>query len=62
MFGPPVAQRGEGVVQAAHHADARQALVLAAHGTLHLVGYTDDTTELRNKMNAVAEKIAKEFI
>lgn len=44
------------------HGALLEMLVLAAHGTLHLVGYDDNTTELRNKMNAVAEKIAQEFI
>lgn len=44
------------------HGALLEMLVLAAHGTLHLVGYDDNTIELRNKMNAVAEKIAKQFI
>lgn len=44
------------------HGALLEMLVLAAHGTLHLVGYDDNTTELRSKMNAVAEKIAQEFI
>ncbi len=36
--------------------------VLAAHGTLHLVGYDDNTLELRNKMNKKAEEIVKQFM
>lgn len=36
--------------------------VLAAHGTLHLVGYDDNTIELRNKMNKKAEEIVKQFL
>ena len=36
--------------------------VLAAHGTLHLIGYKDDTPLLRNAMNAKAEKIVSLFL
>lgn len=44
------------------HGALLEMLILAAHGTLHLVGYDDNTMELRNKMNAVAHKIAKQFL
>lgn len=44
------------------HSTLFETAVLAAHGTLHLVGYDDNTTELRSKMNNKAEKIVKEFL
>ncbi|MDD6173295.1 MAG: rRNA maturation RNase YbeY [Elusimicrobiaceae bacterium] len=36
--------------------------VLAAHGSLHLVGWDDATLELRNKMNSRAESIVSLFL
>ncbi len=44
------------------HSALFETAVLAAHGTLHLVGYDDNTPQLRNEMNAKAEKIVKEFL
>lgn len=37
-------------------------LILMVHGALHLVGYDDNTLELRNKMNALARSIAEQAL
>lgn len=44
------------------HPALLETLILALHGTLHLIGYDDNTTELRTAMNAKAEQIAKSFL
>jgi len=50
--------------QAAQHGHSAlfEMLVLAAHGALHLAGWNDKTTALRQKMNARAESIAREVL
>lgn len=37
-------------------------LILMVHGALHLVGYDDNTPELRNQMNALARSIAEQAL
>lgn len=37
-------------------------LILMVHGALHLVGYDDNTLELRNKMNGLAKSIAQKAL
>ena len=37
-------------------------LILMVHGALHLVGYDDNTLELRNKMNALARAISEQAL
>lgn len=37
-------------------------LILMVHGALHLVGYNDNTPELRNQMNALARSIAEQAL
>lgn len=37
-------------------------LILMVHGALHLVGYDDNTLQLRNEMNALARSIAEEAL
>jgi rRNA maturation RNase YbeY len=37
-------------------------LILMVHGALHLVGYDDNTLELRNKMNALARSISEQAL
>lgn len=44
------------------HSALFETAVLAAHGTLHLIGYDDNTPQLRSKMNNKAEKIVKEIL
>ena len=44
------------------HSALFETAVLAAHGTLHLIGYDDNTPELRNKMNTKAEAIVSQFL
>lgn len=37
-------------------------LILMVHGALHLVGYDDNTLELRNQMNTLARSIAEQAL
>lgn len=37
-------------------------LILMIHGALHLIGYDDNTLELRNKMNRLAHSIAEKAL
>ena len=37
-------------------------LILMVHGALHLVGYDDNTPELREEMNNLAQSIAKKSL
>ena len=37
-------------------------LILMVHGALHLVGYDDNTLELRKKMNDLARVIAQDAL
>ena len=37
-------------------------LILMVHGALHLVGYDDNTLELRDKMNTLARSIAEQSL
>lgn len=45
-----------------NHSALFENAVLAVHGVLHLVGWDDATLDLRDKMNAEAERIVSLFL
>jgi probable rRNA maturation factor len=44
------------------HSALFEMLVLALHGTLHLIGHEDDTPRKRDTMNARAERFARKYL